>query len=186
MRPALRCQKGSWRFPIRSRLVSAHRRREACRTCRARPTGRPFGQRRRRRWRRIIVAPTTLVQSIERGIGCVVCSAVHLRKRKAPEPLGRVRFLTVTSEQFRSVACDRDLSLTKGMLTHFRFHSTRQTLKPYEAAHSFLSSTELRHAHARTVTTLAVAYCKVMLCNTHPMSVGSTGRKARESQRADV
>jgi hypothetical protein len=86
---------------------------------------------------------------------------------------------SVASEQFWS---GMRPGLTRGLLTHFRFHSTRQTLKPYEAAHSFLSSTELRHTHARTVTTLAVAYCKVMLCNTHPMSVGSTGRKARESQ----
>jgi hypothetical protein len=90
----------------------------------------------------------------------------------------RLRF-SVASEQFWS---GMRPGLTRGLLTHFRFHSTRQTLKPYEAAHSFLSSTELRHTHARTVTTLAVAYCKVMLCNTHPMSVGSTGRKARESQ----
>ena len=55
VRPGLRCQKG-WRFPIRSRLDCAHRRREACGACRTRPTDRPFGQRRRRWWTLIIVA----------------------------------------------------------------------------------------------------------------------------------
>ena len=178
MRPALRCQKGSWRFPIRSRLVSAHRRQEACRTCRAQPTDRPFGQRRRRWWPRIIVAPTTLVQSIERGIGCIACSAVHLTGTKGA--CVRASF-AISNRRQLTVPEWHATGTTRGRLAHFRFHPTRQTLKPYiyEAAHSLLSSTELRRTN--TVTTLAVAYCKVMLCNTPPTSVGSTGRKARES-----
>jgi hypothetical protein len=97
-----------------------------------------------------------------------------------------LRFLTVTVASDSSVVWHASILpvITRGMLTHFRFHPTRQTLKPYEAALSLLS---LRTpTRTRTVTTFAVAYCKVMLCNTPPTSVGSTGRKARESQRADV
>ena len=111
MRPGLRCQKG-WRFPIRSRLDCAHRRREACGACRTRPTDRPFGQRRRRWWTLIIVAPTTLVQSIERGNGVASSAPVHFLLKQFRTVLSQPVVKRRTSTSLASEACVRDFYRT--------------------------------------------------------------------------
>ena len=114
VRPGLRCQKG-WRFPIRSRLDCAHRRREAGGACRTRPTDRPFGQRRRRWWTLIIVAPTTLVQSIERGNGVASSAPVHvLLKQFCLKQFVKRR----TSTSLASEACVRDFYRTVSETGH--------------------------------------------------------------------
>ena len=117
MRPGLRCQKG-WRFPIRSRLDCAHRRREACGACRTRPTDRPFGQRRRRWWTLIIVAPTTLVQSIERGNGVASSAPVHFLLKQFRTVLSQPVVKRRTSTSLASEACVRDFYRTVSETGH--------------------------------------------------------------------